>query len=190
MSWNNISAYMKTLALSGSPNLRINKVVKLTLSFTGPPTKRNLNFRISTFKRYMHRVNSLIPFSGYKYSRLYICRIKQNFCNIGKPTKILWLFKVGRIFMQCCNATDFQTISYALIMMIIIIYYIQNTSSFLLSNYMYLFSRTKIFYVWYGEKTPPFSNFHIILFCSIYFQRSLCYEIRHFNMKYNTCIMI
>lgn len=72
MSWNNISAYMKTLALSSSPNLRINKVVKLTLSFTGPPTKRNLNFRIGTFKRYMRRVNSLIPFSGYKYSRLYI----------------------------------------------------------------------------------------------------------------------
>lgn len=162
MSWNNISAYMKTLALSSSPNLRINKVVKLTLSFTGPPTKRNLNFRISTFKRYMHRVNSLIPFSGYKYSRLYVCRIKQNFCNIGKPTKILWLFKVGRIFMQ---RHWFPNISYALIMMIIIIYYIQNTSSFLLSNYMYLFSRTKIFYVWYGEKTTLFKfSYHTFLF--------------------------
>lgn len=78
---------MKTLALSSSPNLRINKVVKLTLSFTGPLTKRNLNFRISTFKRYMRRVNSLIPFSGYKYSRLYICRIKHNFCNIGNRPK-------------------------------------------------------------------------------------------------------
>lgn len=182
MSLNNISAYMKTLALSRSPNLRINKVVKLTLSFTGPPTKRNLNFRISTFKRYMHRVNSLIPFSGYKYSRLYICRIKQNFCNIGKPTKILWLFKVGRIFMQCCNATDFQTISYALIMMIIIIYYIQNTSSFLLSNITCIHFQERKFSMYdMVRKLHPFQIFISYFFVQFTFN-VVCV------MKYDTLI--